>query len=77
MTRWVVPRFADRERLVAWITPAVADDDELNLQRWDLGLKTGVVTPNEFRAQVLNLGPISGGDVVRPPALNTPSKATA
>ena len=62
MTRWVVPRFADRERLVAWITPAVADDDELNLQRWGLGLKSGCVTVNEFRARVLNLPPVTGGD---------------
>jgi phage portal protein BeeE len=65
LTRWVVPLFG--EGLMAWFTPAVANDAELQLKRYDAGLKHGAVTINEFRA-MLNLPPLPGGDAPPEPA---------
>jgi HK97 family phage portal protein len=68
MTEWLGPMFAGpREKLVIWIEPAVAHDPELNLKRWDLGLKMGAATRNEYRVQVLNLKPLPGADVLLEP----------
>jgi phage portal protein BeeE len=75
MTEYAGPMFAGpREKLVIWIEPACAHDPELNLQRWDLGLKMGAATRNEYRVQVLNLKPLPGADVLLEPMGFLPSE---
>lgn len=54
-TSKVAPAFAGNERLVVWFDPVVPLDHEMQLKRWEVGMKHGVVTPNEFRVHVLNL----------------------
>lgn len=49
--------------LVSWWEPATANDEELDLQKWNKGIDSGVVTVNEWRTNVLNLPPQKGGDV--------------
>jgi phage portal protein BeeE len=64
MTQWLAPMFSGpRERLVCWIEPAQPHDAENTLKQWDLGLKTGSATRNEYRTRVLNLQPLDGLDV--------------
>jgi HK97 family phage portal protein len=64
MTQWLAPMFAGpRERLVVWIEPAQPHDAENTLKQWDLGLRTGSATRNEYRTRVLNLQPLDGLDV--------------
>jgi HK97 family phage portal protein len=75
MSEYLGPMFAGpREKLVIWIEPACAHDPELNLKRWDLGLKMGAATRNEYRVQVLNLQPLPGADVLLEPAGFLPSE---
>ncbi len=75
MTEWLGPMFASpREKLVVWIEPACAHDPELTLKRWDLGLKMGATSRNEYRVQVLNLQPLPGLDVPLEPAGFLPSE---
>jgi len=63
LTRWVGPRFASAgQRLAVWLAAAVAHDDELSLKQWDLGLRSGAATVNEYRVQVLNLPAMPDGD---------------
>lgn len=58
LTRFLCPMFAsDGERLKAWIEPARARDDEMQLRRWQYAAAREFVTPDEFRRHVLNLPP--------------------
>jgi phage portal protein BeeE len=82
MTEWLGPLYAGPgERLRIWIEPAVAHDDEMHLKRWQAGAQAKVVTPNEYRRNVLNLPDIEGGDKLPEsepalPALPAASDAT-
>ena len=56
LTAQVAPLFApDGERLVVWFDPCHAKDSELQLKRWEVALRVGAVTSNEYRTNVLNL----------------------
>lgn len=70
MTAWLGPMFAagPNEKLCVWIDPAVANDPELDLKRWELAGKLGAITKNEFRRRVLNLSDVGGGDVALSPS---------
>lgn len=63
LTRWVVPIFAPGENLVAWFEPARPNDPEMTIKEWELGLRYGTVTRNEYRQRVLSLPAEPGGDV--------------
>lgn len=60
LTEWLPPMFG--EELQVWVEPAKAKDAEMHLKRWEAGSRAKVVTPNEFRRNVLNLPDIAGGD---------------
>jgi HK97 family phage portal protein len=63
MTEWLGPIYAGpNEKLTVWFEPAVANDPELTLKRWEAAAKLGYVTPNEFRRTLLGLPDIDGGD---------------
>ncbi len=49
----------------AWIEPCKADDPEQRLAEWRAARAVGDVSTNEFRAHVLNLPGVPGGDVLR------------
>lgn len=67
LTRWLAPMFASpREKLCVWIEPAVAHDPELQLKRWELGLRHGVVTGDEYRVRVLNIEAAGLGEFQTP-----------
>lgn len=69
-TEWLSPRFSrPNEKLVIWFEPAVADDDELALKRWQTAGQLGYVTANEYRRRLLNLPDIDGGDELIEPAV--------
>lgn len=57
-----VAKLAD-PRLVLWFAPAVANDAELSLKRWDMLAKNRCVTINEIRRAVGNLQAVDWGDV--------------
>ena len=56
------------EKLVVWIEPCRASDPELKLKEWEVGLKSGSVTRNEYRRSVLNLEDQAGLDQPLEPA---------
>ncbi len=63
MSGWVGSAYAsDREKLVVWIECCKPHDAEQSLKEWELGLKLGAATPNEYRTTVLNLPEIAGLD---------------
>ncbi|MBL8826577.1 MAG: phage portal protein [Planctomycetaceae bacterium] len=63
MTAWVGSAYAsDREKLVVWIECCKPHDAEQSLKEWEVGLKLGAATPNEYRVTVLNLPAIAGLD---------------
>jgi phage portal protein BeeE len=75
LTQWFAPMFAGpRERLVCWIEAAQPHDAENTLKQWDLGLRFGAATRNEYRRNVLNLQDMDGGDVPLEPAGFLPSQ---
>ncbi len=53
---------------MCWIEPAQPHDAENTLKQWDLGLRMGASTRNEYRVRVLNLQPLPGLDVPLEPA---------
>lgn len=57
-----VAKLAD-PRLVLWFDPAVANDAELKLKRWDMLARNRCVTVNEIRKAVGNLPAVDWGDV--------------
>lgn len=61
MTAWLSPAFG-AEKLVVWIEPCRANDPEQTLKEWELGLRFGAVTQNEYRTHVLNLPEADGLD---------------
>lgn len=66
LTRFVAGRFAQPgEKLIAWVDCCRANDPEIRLREWSTARGFGDVTPNEFRAAVLNLPAIPGGDELR------------
>lgn len=66
LTRFACQRFSTpSQKLVAWIEPVKPNDSEQKLLEWKTALAAGAVTANEFRAAVLNLDAMAGGDVVR------------
>lgn len=67
LTEWLGPMFAGpREKLCVWIEPCVAHDPELQLKRWELGLRHGVVTGDEYRVRVLNIEAAGLGEFQTP-----------
>ena len=48
MTAWLTLAFRN-ERLVVWIESCRANDPEQTLKEWELGLRFGAVTQNEYR----------------------------
>lgn len=66
LTRFACQRFSTpTQKLVAWIEPVKPNDSEQTLNEWKTALAAGVVSPNEYRAAILNLDAMPGGDVVR------------
>lgn len=66
LSRFACQRFSSpTEKLIAWIEPVKPNDSEQKLSEWKTALAAGAVTMNEFRAAILNLDGIKGGDVVR------------
>lgn len=63
LTRWSRQWYGDK--LTIWIDPCKPLDAEMKLNEWKTARANGDVTTNEFRANVLNLEPVSGGDVRR------------
>jgi phage portal protein BeeE len=56
LTKHLLPMFSDPgERLVLWIEKFVAQDDEMDLKKWELGLRFGAVDRNEYRRVSMNL----------------------
>jgi len=56
LTRWAAPLFAaPDERLRIWFEEASADDREMRLREWQIGLAHGAVDAEEYRRNVLNL----------------------
>jgi HK97 family phage portal protein len=69
LTQKLCPMFAGpNERLVCWIEPAQPHDAENTLKQWDLGLRMGCATRNEYRRVILNLAALPGLDVPLEPA---------
>jgi phage portal protein BeeE len=62
MTAWLSLAFRS-EKLVVWVEPCRANDPEQTLKEWELGLKFGAVTQNEYRSHVLNLPEVTGLDL--------------
>lgn len=60
LSGWIAPRYG--KGLTVWIEPATADDAEMTLKAYELGLRMGACTHNEYRKAVLNLPDIPGGD---------------
>lgn len=66
ITRFASSRFAaNGEQLLAWIEEVRADDGEEKLAQWKVALASGACTANEYRAAILNLDGMPGGDIVR------------
>ncbi len=61
LTRWC--RLWYGQKLTAWVEPCRVHDPEQKLKEWQTARAAGDVTTNEFRANVLNLEPLAGGDV--------------
>lgn len=72
LTAWLPPLFSPGENLVVWIEPAVAHDAEQALREYQAGLAAGAVTVNEYRARILGLPPIPGGDELMMPMTMLP-----
>jgi HK97 family phage portal protein len=63
ITRWARGWYGDK--LTVWVEPCQVSDPEQKLNEWKTARANGDVTTNEFRANVLNLEPVSGGDIRR------------
>jgi hypothetical protein len=72
LTAWLPAAFGD-ENLVVYFDPFRADDADLTRQEWELGLRYGCVTRNEYRKSILDQPPIDGGDVPLIPATMVPA----
>lgn len=67
MTQFLSPMFAaDGEKLTIWIDKAVPDDPEMNLKKWEMGLRYGAVNRNDFRVGVMSMPAVAGLDDYRP-----------
>ena len=63
-TEWLAPMFsAPGERLVVWVDRCVARDDELRIKKWEIAARHSLITENEYRAELLGLDDIEGGDL--------------
>jgi len=71
MTEWVGPAFVDPARLYAWLEPCEPTDSDLELKQWSTALAKGVVTSDEYRANILGLAPKEGGQDARVALLDT------
>jgi len=61
LTEWLGPMFAAPGELAVWIEPAVANDAEMELRRYQVAGQFGAVTVNELRAWC-GLPPVDWGD---------------
>ena len=69
LTQRLCPMFAGpSERLVCWIDQVQPHDAENQLKKWDLGMRMGAVTRNEYRRAMMNLRDLPGLDVPLEPA---------
>ncbi len=60
VSAWIARYGGTKDKdLMFWIEPSRPNDDELRLKEWMAGLTNLVVTPDEYRMNVLNLGPQS------------------
>lgn len=60
LTCFVVSKFAPDQGLFLWIDPCVAHDAELDIKRWDIALRNGTVSDDEYRAHQLGIGSTGG-----------------
>lgn len=67
MTLWVLPQFDRSGQYVLFIEPARPNDAEMEQREWEMGLKYGTITINQYNTHVLRLPPIPGGDVALVP----------
>ncbi|HEX7380248.1 MAG TPA: phage portal protein [Pirellulales bacterium] len=67
LTHGVLPRFDTSGDYALFIEPARPRDSEMETREWEDALKYGCVTVNEFRAAVLRLPSLPGGDVALVP----------
>ncbi|MBS0208728.1 MAG: phage portal protein [Planctomycetes bacterium] len=73
LTGFVGHKFAaPGEKLVAWLEPCRADDPEERRADWEVALKYGAATLNEYRVQVLNLAADNRFDVALSPVTMQP-----
>lgn len=70
LTAWIPKAFGD-EGLVCCVEPARANDPDLTLKEWQVGLASATVTQNEYRVNVLGLPSVAGGDSYLVPATMT------
>lgn len=57
MTDFYGPKLSDPPRLIVWIEPCEPKDPELDLRRWSEARKNDDVSREEYRANVLGIGP--------------------
>ncbi len=68
LTQRLGPMFSGpREKLLVWIENAKPNDAETLIKEWELAMRFGAATRNEFRINVLNLPAIDGGDELMEP----------
>lgn len=61
LTRSYVPLFDKSGKYIMFIEPTRPRDSEMEQKEWEVGLKYGAVTLDEYRQQVLRLKPLENG----------------
>jgi phage portal protein BeeE len=57
ITKFMRPFFNSTDNCVAYFEPAQSQDKDHSLRAWQAAAHLGVVTPNEYRTEVLNIQP--------------------
>jgi phage portal protein BeeE len=57
ISKFMVPFFGESDSQVAYFEPAQSQDRDHHLRSWQAAAHLGVVTPNEYRTEVLNIEP--------------------
>lgn len=62
LNKFLAGLFDESETLVLWLEEASPKDEDLNLRKWDLGVRNGGASPNDYRTNVLGLPPYPDDD---------------